>query len=336
MECTWCGFKSNDPIEFERHLGEEHFISYQEYCEIELTHQKNLDNFCFRCNKYKNPLTTLIKDFYYLPCRVCSSSLTRKSDKQEIIDVVTKNIKSFYDYVLSDRYLQLFLIDEIYYKATYSHDYLEFKKILGKLELPNRSDIWFLDWVPGYPKIISLPNLTGIKVVNLTDRYRIVSGKNNIEVNNYKVIFPEIVPYDKQHFSRYNILNLNSNRKTKRLKLDNSPNCVKFFNTPGTDTKSIFKIVDSKTSEPVDIKTISYQDYTIIKLILLRNKNYMRFVFSIFLELMKSCREFKDSIFLKNSININQEKEPIISITWIPKEDNSTTINNKLINISIL
>lgn len=42
MECIWCGFKSNDPIEFEKHLSEEHFLSYQEYCEIELTHQKIL------------------------------------------------------------------------------------------------------------------------------------------------------------------------------------------------------------------------------------------------------------------------------------------------------
>ncbi len=70
-------------------------------------------------------------------------------------------------------------------------------------------------------------------------------------------------------FSRYNILNLNSNRKTKRLKLDNSPNCVKFFNTQGYDTKSIFKVIDTKTEEPVNLKEISYQDYTIIKLILL-------------------------------------------------------------------
>lgn len=334
MECIWCGFKSNDPIEFEKHLSEEHFLSYQEYCEIELTHQKDLDNFCFRCNKYRGPLSTLIKDFYYLPCRICSNSITKKTEKQELIKTIIKNIKSFYDYILSDRYLQLFLIDSIYHLATYSHDYLEFKKVLSKLDLPSRNDIWFLDWVPGYPKIISIPNLTGIKIVNLSEKYRVVLGKNNIEINNYKILFPEIVPYDKQHFSRYNILNLNSNRKTKRLKLDNSPNCVKFFNTQGYDTKSIFKVIDTKTEEPVNLKEISYQDYTIIKLILLRNKNYMRFVFSIFLELLGACKVFKDSVFLKNSINLNSEKEPIINISWLPEKNE--TLSNNIINISIL
>lgn len=336
MECTWCGFKSNDPIEFEKHLLEDHYLSYQEYSEIELTHQKNLDNFCFRCNKYRNSLTTLIKDYYYLPCKVCSSSMIKKTEKQEVIESIIKNIKSFYDYILNDRYLQLFLIDKIYHRATYSHDYSEFKRVLGKLDLPSRNDIWFLDWVPGYPKIISILNLTGIKVVNLTDKYKIVSDKNNIVVNDYKILFPEVVPYDKQHFSRYNILNLNSNRKTKRLKLEGSSNCIKFFNSSETETKSIFKIVNSKTNDPVDIKTISYQDYTIIKLILLRNKNYMRFVFSILLELIKSCNSFKDSVFLGNSIEINQEKEPIINLSWIPTNIKRDTTTNKLINISIL
>ncbi len=34
----------------------------------------------------------------------------------------------------------------------------------------------------------------------------------------------------------------------------------------------------------------------------------MRFVFSIFLELLGACKVFKDSVFLKNSINLNSEK----------------------------
>lgn len=334
MECTWCGYKNADPIEFEKHLKEEHFINYQEYCEIELTHKKDLDNFCFRCNKYKNSLTTLVKDFYYLPCRACSSSLTKKSDKQEVISNILKNIKSFYDYILNDRYLQLFLVDNIYHKSTYSHDYVEFKKVLGKLELPNRNDLWLIGWNSGYPLIITLENLSGIKVLNLTKNYKIISDKDNIEVNNYKILFPEIVPYDKQHFSRYNILNLNSNRKTKRLKLDNSSNCIKFFNNPGTGVKSIFKIVDTTTGELVDLKSLDHQDYTIIKLVLLRNKNYMRFIFSILLEFLKFCNKVKDSVFLKNSISINKEKEAIVNISW-DSLSNSIESNN-LINISIL
>ena len=332
-KCSLCDFKTNDTVEFEKHLLEKHFLRYQDYCELELTHSKDPDSYCFKCNRYRGPLTTLMKDYYYLPCTSCLMGAGKKIEKQEMINSILRNTKSYLDYLLGDRYLQLFLVDDIYPRSTYSYDYKEFKKVLGKLELPSRNDIWFLDWVPGYPKIISISNLPGIKVVNLFKLYDIKSDKNSITINSYKIIFPEPALYEKQHFSRYNILNTKSDRKTKRIKLGES--CYRLYKScVSGDTSSIFRVIDINTGEPINIRKISYQDYTVLKLALMRNKSYLKFVFSIIQELMRSIRVMSDSVFLRNTILIDPEKELTLNISWIPNLEKKKDLST--INISIL
>lgn len=333
MECSLCGFKSQDPIEFEKHLLENHFLRYQDYCELELTHAKDPDSYCFKCGKYRNPLTTAMKDYYYLPCITCLNDITKKIERQDIINSILKHAKLYLDYLLGDRYLQLFLVDDIYPRSTYSHDYLEFKKVLGKLELPSRNDIWFIDWISGYPKIISMSNLPGIKIVNLSKIYNIESDKNSIVINNYKILFPETALYEKQHFSRYNILNTKSDRKTKRIKIGDT--CYKLYKSSVKgNTSTIFKVVDVQTLEPVDLKKISYQDLVIIKLVLMRNKNYLRLVFSIIQELMKSIGTLRDSVFIRNTISVDPKKDTTVNVSWIPNDNLVRDLFT--INISIL
>ena len=337
MECSLCEFKTRDPIEFEKHLLEKHFLSYQDYCELELTHSKDPDSYCFKCGRYRNPLTTLMKDYYYLPCLNCLKESGKKIERQEMISSIVRNTKSYFDYLLGDRYLQLFLVDDIYPSSTYSHDYVEFKKVLGKLELPSRNDIWFLDWIPGYPKTISISNLPGIKVVNLSELYKIDNLKDSITINSYKILFPETALYEKQHFSRYNILNTKSDRRTKRIKLGDS--CYRLYKSSVKgNTSSIFKVIDINTGEPVNLKKISYQDFTILKLALMRNKSFLRLVFSIIQELMKSVGSIGDSVFLKNTITIDPQKELSLNISWIPREEVEERKEKDLstINISIL
>ena len=337
MECSLCEFKTRDPIEFEQHLLEKHFLRYQDYCELELTHSKDPDSYCFKCGRYRNPLTTLMKDYYYLPCLSCFRESGKRIERQEMMNSILRNTKSYFDYLLGDRYLQLFLVDDIYPRSTYSHDYREFKKVLGKLELPSRNDIWFLDWLPGYPKIISISNLPGIKVVNLSKLYDIVSDKNQIIIGRYKILFPETALYEKQHFSRYNILNTKSDRRTKRIKVGES--CYKLYKSSVKgSTSTIFRVVDSASGEPINLKEISYQDFTIIKLVLMRNKSYLRLVFSMIQELMKSVGTISDSVFLRNTIQSDPTKNLTLNISWLPEPKNEEKKENDIytINISIL
>lgn len=336
MICSICGTKvCGGPEEFEKHLLEYHFLRYQDYCELELTHKGKDSRECLKCGTLRSPLTTLMRDFYYLPCMTCFSDAPRKLERQETLDSIGRNLKSYYDYLLGDRYLQLFIVDPIYPRATLSYDYHEFKKVLGKLDLPSRNDIWFLDWIPGYPKIVGLSNLPGLKIVNLSGMYSITSGKNGIEVNNYKILFPEIASYEKQHFSRYNILNTRSERRTKRIKIGDT--CYKFYKPfVSGGSNSIFKVIDKNTGEQVDLKRISFQDFIILKLTLMRNKTYMRLVFSIILELTKSVKVISDEVFLWNTIMIDPGKSLSLNITWLPEKINNNPQQLSTINISIL
>lgn len=328
MKCTLCNFESNNICELEEHILEYHHLNFQEYVELELLHEKS--PYCFRCNQHRYPLTTVMRDYYYLPCRSCFNNSMRKSEKVEIMDNIGKYIKSYFDYLLGDRYLQLYLVDDIYPKKTNTHDYSEFKKVLGLMNLPSRDEIWVLDWIVGFPKIISQDNIDGIKVVNLSKSYNIISEKDKIVINNYEILLPENISYNKKHFGeRYNILNPNSSRKTKGIRLD-AGNCIKFFNT-AADNKTIFKIVDKTTKNPIDINSINYQDYTIIKLVLMRNKNYMRLLFSVILKLIKGSNKFNDGVFLRNTLSSFESDKIInINLSWTLKK-----IPN-YINISIL
>lgn len=333
-ECPACKFKSDDPGVLEKHLLEYHFLNYKTFCEIKLLEEKNEDYFCYRCKKYRSPLTYLIPDFYYLPCQECSHLLyKRKSEKLGLIQTLIANIKDYYDRLLGDRYLQLFMVDEIYFNSTIPHTYPVFKSVLGLLNLPSRNDIWFLDWRAGYPRVICPENIEGLKVVNLSSIYNIVSDKDKLIVNDYK-IFPEFIAYDVSHHGRYSLLSLSkaSNRKVKRFRLPDSDNCIKFNNTD-YDFKSIFKIVDQRTGETINPRKLSYQDLTVIKLALLRNKTFVRYIYDIIYESLKVIKTFRDGVFLKNTLTVNPEKILNLNLMWIP--DDKFDYSN-YINVSIL
>ena len=319
IECIGCGKEFDNINSFEEHLLKYHFLRYREYCELELMKGKDDDFFCYRCNKYRNPMTFLMRDEYYLPCWNCTKE--RKAERKEAIQGIQRNLKEYYNKILGDRYFQLYIIDPIYFRATLPHNYSEFKKVLGMLELPSRNDIWFVDWKPGYPKIISTQNINGLKIINLNDYYPVKSTKDTLRINNYEIVMPTTVPYDVRHHCRYNLISKTSDRRTKRIKLASNENCIKFYNTKG-EFKSIFKIINTKTGEDVDLDDLTYQDYVIIKLALLRNKSFVRLVYEIVYEILKSSYIFRDGVFLKNTIMMNPDTSlRRFNFSWIPEDD---------------
>lgn len=321
----------SNPSIIEKDILEPGFLSYQEYAEIKLLEAGSEDIYCPRCKESLTPLTYLEPDFYYQPCWDCIDS-KRKSVRQSIVDGVLRNIKEFYySRILGDRYLQLFIIDPIYFKNTLPHEYSTFKKVIGHLSPPNRNDIWFLDWIPGFPKIISLDNLDGLQLVNLSELYSIENKTDRIIIGDYEVIFPELVTYDSKHHSRYSLFNKVRTIKTKRLKIGDK--CIKFYNTEKDNIKSIFRLL--KNGEEINIGSLRKQDFAIIKLAIMRNKSCLRLIFEVILEIIKACGTFKDTAFLRNTVKIDPKKDKEFNLLWTIKSYENL-VTDKTINISII
>lgn len=318
---------TDDTVETKKLVHDKYFMNYTDYCEVLLLMKEEDDGFCYRCGKMLDSLTYMDPDFFYVPCWDCLSR--RKSDKGINTESIVRALKDFYSNVSGDRYYQLFIVDDIYFKTTLPHDYMTFKKVIGMLDPPSRNDIWFIDWIPGYPKIISPENINGLKIVNITDVYKSVSYEPDlIRVGEYEIRMPEFTTFNQKHHSSYSILNKNGDRKSKRLKLGDR--CVRFYNTDDPEVKAIFKIY--KNGEEVALRSISYQDYVIIKLALMRNKTFIRLVFDIIEEVSKSVGTLRDSVFLKNTVRMNSKLDSSVTIIWTLLSEYK---NQNNINISI-
>lgn len=309
-----------------------HFMRYLDFCETKLLNTSDDDGFCYRCKTQLEPLTYLEPDFYYQPCWNCSGK--RKLDRQVLSEGLQRGIKDFYNKILGDRYLQLFLVDDIYLNTTFPHNYEVFKKVVNSLDPPSRNDVWFLDWEPGFPKIICLENLSGIKIVNLTDICGAISFSEEevLRVGPFEVIMPEPSTFDPKHHSRYSILNTKSDsRKSKRFKIDDE-RCIKFYNTEDDNVKSIFKL--RKNGEDITVRNLTYQDFVIIKLAIMRNKTFMRFIYDIVLEIIKYTNFLRDSVFLKNTVTFDpKDRESGVTLLWTALSEHK---DKNTINISIL
>ena len=330
MRCPICSKEIGTIDQVIEHLGESHFLNFQNYCENSILLWEDGGPSCFDCGTLRTPLTWIEKDFYYLPCRNC---IKRKSDKLEAKNEIIKNIKQYYKKIIGDRHFQLFVLDDIYLHRTFPHDYETFGKILKQLDLPkDRDELWFLDWKVGYPKIICSENINGIDLVSLTRYFKEFKNEDTkILVGSFEIRMPERIFYDPKHHFRYNILNKNSDaRRTKRLRLSDEDDCIKFYNSK-EDWNSIFRVYQN--SNPVEIDKLSHLDILILKLAIFRNKNFLRLIYDIVYELLGNVKYYRDGIFLKNTVLLDPDRTQTLNLSWFP--DNSK-LNKEIINISIL
>ena len=335
IKCPYCGKEFNTYSELEQHLKNFHFMSVQDY--VERDNSSFEGHSCWKCGKPLIPLTFLDNENYYLPCWDCIGN--NKFERDNIIGSIQTAIKTFYSKILGDRYFQMFIIDDIYTKTTLTHEFGEFKKVLKLLlqkEAKDRNKLWLIDFIPGYPKTICEENINGLHLVSIDNQFKYTSRGKTLILKDYELVYPDIIPYDNRHHSRYNILNSSDVRKTKRLRLsptgegEKSNRCIKFFNTENDNIKALFRIRRFSTGDEISYRDLSYADFTILKLILLRNKNFVRLVMEMLEEFTRDVGIFRDGIFLKNTIIINPDNPLKVNITWTPE------YREGYINISIL
>lgn len=305
-------------------------LTYQEWAEINVLTKPEEREVCYRCSRPLDPLSHYDPGFYTLPCWDCIGK--RKNDREVMVENIIRNIRDYYmGRILGDRYFQLFIVDPIYYSNTLPHTYSEFKYVISQLGPPPRNDIWFIDWRPGYPKLICRENLGGLKIVNLSHRYPdLEMGKTKITVAGYEILLPTEVNPDTRHKTRYGIFSKGSdNRKSKRLKVGEK--CYRLWNTDNDSIKSIFKV--QKNGEEIAFRSLKFSDYVILKLALMRNRPFLKFLFDLLSELSRQVSVLRDPIFLKNSVMIDPKKTGKVNLLWNPI---SPDYDPDYVNISIL
>ena len=331
--CPYCDkiLESND---VEEHLKNSHFLGMQVFYEM-----GNLSTDpCWRCGKARPPLSYVIPGDFKLPCWDCLGK--NKYEKPQATETMRSALLDFYTRIKDDRFLQMFLIDPMFFDNTLPHTYDEFKKVLKLLQKSysiDRNRIWFPDFNEGYPRIISQSNIRGLKIVSVEDHFKVESGKTEIRVNDYVIKLPEFIPFDQRHHSRYNIFNLGESRNTKRLRLKKQKGtkreCLRLYNTSNNEIKSLFQIeYASSPGSLVPLSCISPLDLTVLKLVFLRNKTFYRLFLEIMEEFLENIDFLSDSILLRNSVLIDPLKNKTgLYLTWT-----GDTKKENYINISIL
>lgn len=323
--CPYC----REPIQdnLEEHLRDNHFIGIQSFYES----GKSLfdsSKKCLKCGSPRVPLSTVLgANNYYLPCWRCIGD--DEYEKPQAIDTVRKAIKDYYSNIEGDRYLQMYLSDPMFERETLPHGFSEFKKVLkilqGHYDI-DRNKLWIPDFNPGYPRTICSSNTRGLKIIDIEKEFTIRETDEYLEVNGIKVQSPKVVPYDQRHFSRYNVLNVNNPntdyRNTKRIRLGNK--AIKFYNNQRNGVKSIFSI-------PKNFRTFPSGYLLVIKLLVMRDRSKFKTIESIVSNLVSSIGTFRDSVFLRNTVQVNPENPLKVNLTWYPDE-----IKEDFINISIL
>ena len=325
IKCPLCYKEFSEVSEFEKHLSEFHYLDMYRYYEMMGTSE----SLTRPPISYLSPSSEM-----YLPDLSKAKSV---NERTLFTNLIKSNLREYYSNIIGDRFFQLFIIDDIYFNSTFSHQYEEFKevlKILQKRDNRDRGDSWFLDWHLGYPRIVSKENLDGIKTVNVDSLYKVSYGDDTITVNNYIIKMPELLNMNYTNYPKYNLFSKSKGRNKKRIKLDGKkrPNpYLKFYSHKDNSAQSIFSVVDRISGDELNTSNIPKLDLIVLKLILMRSRPFMKLLFEVIEVVCESTGTLSDSVFLRNSIEIDKKKSINTYIHWLP-EDCS---NDEVINISI-
>lgn len=296
--CPIC--KKEVPGMLKKHLQEDHFISLQTFLEMDIPDSPLLTHLDPELFKYHLPSWGK-KNFEYEQAK----SLLRAEQHD------------FYSRVLGDRYLQMYVCDDIYPEITMTHRYTDFVKVLKELKPLDRNKLWLVDFVPGFPKNICLENTEGLKIVDINDHFKTTSELEEISVNGNILRLPEYVPYDHRHHSQFNVLNRNTDAKVrKRLRIEKEK-CIKTVNG------RLFRYEGGDLSKA---------DMTVLKLVFMRNKNFMRTIITVLEELAKVVGTLRDGLFMRNTVEFDKKNPIRVSVGWTQDEE----ISNDYIKLSIL
>lgn len=340
MTCELCGFVfDEDNIEesIESHLQEKHYLGYQDYYEIKTLGTPNIS--CWKCGSPRYTISPYISGSY-LPCSCCINPRS-KQGIQEIRQDLFSKIREYQGKLVKSRYYQYAIsLSQSQRERLLPKDLEIQSEVLSEIKRNDikldKSSIFKVNHLLGRSSEISFRNLDALSMeVSEFKATEVSPGKWKLGEKDLYLKLPEVVPYDPKHHSRGSILNKSAKRTTRRLKLSETGECIKFWNIPGVGTKTILSLVDGED------KIVQYQDLSEeirwkIRFGILKTKPILTRVFEIYNELIRYVIGIEDSVFLLNSFKIPSGPSIFnLRLTW-SWEDQSCEAEENYIKLSIL
>ena len=342
MKCKLCGFEFDDNnIEesIETHLLEKHYLGYQEYYEVTTLSTPNMS--CWKCGSSRYLLSPYMSGVY-LPCSCCMKTGNKQYIQEMKSDFFSK-IKDYQSKILKSRYYQYIL----------SLDSTNRKRLLPKDIEVQSENIRDLKRKVGD----KIDKFSIFEITNLLGKSSEISSRNldalTMEISELKITeespgiwkmddfgfylkLPEIVPFDPKHHSRGSILNKSAKRTTRRLKISETGECIKFWNVPNLAVRTILSLTD-KDDNAVSFQDLSDEIKWKIRFGILKTKPILNRIFDIYNEIIKFSYYLEDSVFLLNSFKVPANQENFkFELTWSWEEYSWDPKDEDCIKLSIL
>ena len=341
--CKICGYQleeENLEESLEQHIKEKHFLEYQDYYEILMLGEPSE-----RCWKCGNPRYTISPwlDYFHLPCSCCID-VDNKYNLEELSKSIREKLHEFQNNILRNRYLEYILSvtqEERHWIIpksfnTGTENLMTLKK-LRKTRIDRNNQIFRVTNILGTSREISSRNLKNLDMEVLDLKVtREDGGEFTIGDSGYKIYLPEVIPFDGRHHSRSSILNPAAKRSSKRLKIGNSGDCIKFWSTQNPTVKSILSLKDS-SGKNINLRDLEEETQWIIKFGILKTKEILGRVFEIYNEIFKYLLWIEDPVFLLNSFEIpNPNLELGMILSWSWEDQDYENKGGEIIKLSIV
>lgn len=342
ISCKICGYifdEDNLEESIETHLQEKHYLSYQDYYEIGISGTSRIE--CWKCGASRYVISPYISGVY-LPCPCCVNPGNKQSIQEIRTDLHSK-IKEYQGKILKSKYYQYVLSSTQSQREKFlpkdieiqSENLLSLKRKTGSRI--DKSSIFKITNTLGRSSEISSRNLEALDMEVMELKMLEESpGVWKVGETGLYVSLPEVIPFDPKHHSRGSILNPAAKRTTRRLKLTDSGECIKFWNVPNLTTKTILFLSDESKN------LVSYQDLPEdtkwkLRFGILKTKPILTRIFEIYNELLRYIVCLEDSVFLLNSIEIPVGVGDFgFKLVWGWEEYSWESSKNNYIKLSII
>ena len=317
VKCELCGWEADDNLE--NHLSEKHFINYRQYYERVIA--GGTEEPCYRCGYPRYLLAPHSTE--YLPCEACGQGCSKRIFEERKRDT----LEMIYDYLGSigkNKYHQYLLaydkLDWILGGILQTGlDLLGKRKKQIKLRL-DKAIFPDVQFDSGFPKEISDRNLEHV-ILGIREDIKTQSQERYVKAGignkTFLIWLPEIIDFDIRYHSRYSILNPQSSRKSKRLRLKSqSGDYIKIY---GKKDRTILRLTD-EDGEEIKFSELPKNIQGDLKMIILGTKSLRDRIIEVYKEITLYCDNVYDKVLVLSSFPIPNSKNFKFYFAWTTSE----------------